>query len=121
MRKGARDQKEERVTLETPKTARLREELQSEAVIHRLVDTFRALGDPTRARIVFALSRDELRVGDLAELLEVTPSAASHQLRVLRNMNLVRYRRRGKMAYYSLDDEHIENLFKECLRHVRSR
>ena len=103
------------------KVARIRADMQSEGVIHRLVETFKALGDPTRARIVFALSRDELHVGDLAALLDVTPSAVSHQLRVLRNMNLVRYRREGKMAYYSLDDQHIENLFKEGLRHVRTR
>lgn len=121
MGRAFRRERDEAPAAETPGIARIRAAMQSEGVIHRLVETFKALGDPTRARIVFALSRDELRVGDLASLLDVTPSAVSHQLRVLRNMNLVRYRRQGKMAYYSLDDEHIENLFKEGLRHVRTR
>lgn len=62
---------------------------------------------------------DELSVGDLAKLLGISESATSHQLRVLRSQKLVRYRREGKMAFYSLDDAHIDVLMKEALRHVR--
>jgi ArsR family transcriptional regulator, lead/cadmium/zinc/bismuth-responsive transcriptional repressor len=103
------------------KVMRVKAAMQSDGVIHRLVETFKALGDPTRARIVFALSREELTVSDLAALFDVTASAVSHQLRVLRGMNLVKYRKAGKMAHYSLDDVHIENLFKEGLKHVRTQ
>ncbi len=103
------------------KVASVRAVMEGDDVIHALAETFKALGDPTRTRIVFALSREELCVCDLAALLDVTPSAVSHQLRVLRNMKLVRYRKDGKMAYYSLDDEHIEHLFNEGLRHVKAK
>ncbi len=103
------------------KVANVRAVMEGDEVIHALAETFKALGDPTRTRIVFALSREELCVCDLASLLDVTPSAVSHQLRVLRNMKLVRYRKDGKMAYYSLDDEHIEHLFNEGLRHVKAK
>ncbi len=102
------------------KVAGIRAAMETDEVIHNLAETFKVLGDPTRTRIVFALSQEELCVCDLASLLDVTPSAVSHQLRVLRNMRLVRYRKEGKMAYYSLDDKHIEHLFKEGLRHVKA-
>lgn len=86
--------------------------------IRKLAETFKVLGDPTRTRIIYALSMEELCVCDIAGLLGAEQSVISHQLRVLRNMNLVRYRRDGRVVYYSLDDEHIKNLFDECLRHV---
>jgi ArsR family transcriptional regulator, lead/cadmium/zinc/bismuth-responsive transcriptional repressor len=83
-----------------------------------LAETFRALGDPTRVRILDALSRDELCVCDLATLLGLTESAVSHQLRLLRALRLVRTRRDGRMAFYALDDQHIVTLFHQGLRHV---
>ena len=88
------------------------------AAISLLADTFRALGDRTRIRIAHALSHEELCVCDLANLLGVSQSAVSHSLRVLRQMNLVRFRKEGKIAYYSLDDEHIDHLLEEGFRHV---
>ena len=96
----------------------VKEKMKTDRTIQRLSETFKALGDPTRVKIIFALSHEELCVCDIANLLGATSSAVSHQLRVLRNMRLVRYRRDGKMAYYSLDDDHIGNLFDEGLRHV---
>jgi DNA-binding transcriptional ArsR family regulator len=90
----------------------------SEQVINRLAATFKVLGDPSRTRIVLALARTELCVGDVAALLGLSMSAVSHQLRILRNFELVKVRKDGKMAYYSLDDQHIENLLAEGLRHV---
>ncbi|MEW5746376.1 MAG: metalloregulator ArsR/SmtB family transcription factor [Nitrospirota bacterium] len=90
-----------------------------EEVVQRIAETFRVLGDPTRTKIVHALSIAELCVCDIATLLNTTRSAVSHQLRILRTMRLVTYRKEGKMVFYSLDDEHINNLFNECLRHVK--
>jgi DNA-binding transcriptional ArsR family regulator len=83
-----------------------------------LAETFRALSDPTRVRILDALSQDELCVCDLATLLGLTESAVSHQLRLLRNLRLVRARRDGRMMIYALDDQHIVTLFRQGLRHV---
>jgi DNA-binding transcriptional ArsR family regulator len=84
-----------------------------------LADTFRALGDPTRVRLLDALSHSELCVCDLAALVELSQSAVSHQLRLLRNLRLVRSRREGRMVYYALDDRHITTLFQQGLKHVQ--
>ncbi|MCQ4574642.1 MAG: metalloregulator ArsR/SmtB family transcription factor [Candidatus Brocadiales bacterium] len=93
--------------------------MQADGVVVRLAETFQVLGDPTRIKIIFALSQKELCVCDLAGLLRLSSSAVSHQLRVLRNMRLVKYRKEGRVAYYSLDDSHISRLFDEGLRHVK--
>lgn len=92
--------------------------LPSPEAVERLSEIFRIVGDPTRTKILLALSKEELCVCDLAHLLGLSESAASHQLRLLRAMRLVKYRRTGKMAYYTLDDEHIADLIKQGLRHV---
>lgn len=92
-----------------------------DATLIGLADTFRLLGDPTRVRILSALSASELCVCDLAALLGASSSAVSHQLRLLRTARLVRYRREGKMVYYALDDEHIRALLAEGTRHVAER
>ncbi|MBK6587789.1 MAG: winged helix-turn-helix transcriptional regulator [Pyrinomonadaceae bacterium] len=92
--------------------------MKTDAAFRLLADTFKALGDPTRIRIAFALSREELCVCDLANLLGVSQSVVSHSLRVLREMQLVKFRKEGKIAYYTLDDEHIEHLLDEGFRHV---
>lgn len=89
------------------------------AALERLTDIFRVLGDPTRLRILDALSRGELCVGDLAAGLGVTESAVSHQLRLLRTARLVRARRDGRMIFYSLHDTHVLTLFDQALRHVQ--
>lgn len=86
-----------------------------------LAETFKVLGDPTRLRIAFALSREELCVCDLAMALGVSQSVVSHSLRALRQMRLVRYRREGKIAYYALDDDHIRFLLGEGFRHVEEQ
>lgn len=96
----------------------VRKMMKTDEVIKKLAQTFKVLGDPTRTQVLFALSQDELCVCDIACLLEKTQSAVSHQLRVLRNLDLVKYRKEGKIAYYSLNDDHIRNLFKEGLEHV---
>lgn len=83
-----------------------------------LAETFSLLGDPTRTRILHALSVDELCVSDLAGLLGISPSAASHQLRLLRDRRLVAVRRDGKRTYYRLEDEHIRTLVDMGISHV---
>ena len=100
------------------KVARVRALMIPDRLMQDLAETFKALGEPTRVKILFALSQEELCVCDLANLLGLTKSAVSHQLRILRSMKLVKYRKDGKMVYYSLDDDHIKNLFDEGLRHV---
>ena len=84
-----------------------------------LTEIFRVLGDPTRVRILDALSRGELCVGKLAAQLRITESAVSHQLRLLRNTRIVRARREGRMMVYALDDQHVLDLFRQGLRHVQ--
>lgn len=86
-----------------------------------LAETFRVLGDPTRVRILDALSHAEVPVCDLAEALGLTQSAVSHQLRLLRSMRLVRSRRDGRHIFYALDDDHIVKLFRQGLDHVQER
>lgn len=88
------------------------------APVRAVAETFRVLGDPTRVGILLALSEGELCVCDLAEIFDVSPSAVSHQLRLLRAHRIVRCRREGKLAFYSLDDDHVRSLFDEAMRHV---
>ncbi len=87
--------------------------------VEGLTEIFRVLGDPTRVRILDALSQSERSVGDLAAQLGVTESAVSHQLRLLRNIRIVRTRRAGRMIFYALDDRHVLALFRQGLRHVQ--
>jgi ArsR family transcriptional regulator, lead/cadmium/zinc/bismuth-responsive transcriptional repressor len=84
----------------------------------RLSSIFKLLGDPTRLRIVTALQGGEMCVCDLAAYLNLTESAVSHQLRRLREFNLIKNRRQGQILFYSLDDNHIEDLLKTGFEHV---
>jgi len=86
--------------------------------VEALAETFRVLGDPTRVRILDALSGGELCVCDIASLAAISESAVSHQLRLLRGMRLVRSRRSGRLVFYALDDQHIIELLKQALTHV---
>jgi DNA-binding transcriptional ArsR family regulator len=95
--------------------------LLSDTSIATLADTFKVLGDVTRVRILDALSRTELCVRDIAELLHLSESAVSHQLRLLRGARLVRPRRAGQQIFYTLDDQHIVRLFAQGLEHVQER
>jgi ArsR family transcriptional regulator, lead/cadmium/zinc/bismuth-responsive transcriptional repressor len=82
---------------------------------------FAAIGDPTRLKIVAALSQNELCVCDIAASLGISQSAISHQLRTLRELGLVRARRDGRLSYYALDDEHVSTLYSQALDHIRHR
>src|SRR5512140_1243432 len=95
-----------------------RTDMPNDRMVKALAETFRALSDPTRVRIISVLAGRELCVFDLSGMLGITGSAVSHQLRLLRGQRLVKYRKEGKVAYYSLDDDHIRSLMKECIKHV---
>lgn len=97
----------------------VQKQMPDSAMLHQVADIFATLGDPTRAKIVIALSKAELCVCDLAVLLGMTISAVSHQLRLLRHLGLVKYRKVGRLAYYSLDDEHASELLTQALQHAR--
>ncbi|MBD2861714.1 MULTISPECIES: ArsR/SmtB family transcription factor [Paenibacillus] len=84
----------------------------------KLADLFKALGDPTRVKLIYALMQRELCVHDLSSVLDMGQSAVSHQLRYLRNMRIVKRRKAGKTVYYSLDDAHIEQIFEQTLHHI---
>jgi DNA-binding transcriptional ArsR family regulator len=86
--------------------------------ITALADTFRILGDPTRVRIVDALASGQLCVHEISEHIGLSESAVSHQLRLMRSMRIVRGRREGRCVYYTLDDQHVLDLFQQGLRHV---
>lgn len=112
----------ELAAVDSEKVARARHGLPPEPTLARLGETLRALGDATRLRIVAALAADgvgELCVCELASLVEVTDSAVSHSLRVLRDLGIVRARKVGKTVYYALDDAHVEQLVAQGLRHVQ--
>ena len=86
--------------------------------LYRLADLFKVFGDPTRIRILYALSVEELCVQDIADRLSMTQSAISHQLRVLKQMSLVKFRRDGKTILYSLADSHVATIMNQGLEHV---
>lgn len=86
--------------------------------VETVAATFRMLGDPTRVRILNALGSGELCVGDVAKAVGISESAISHQLRLLRTMRLVRVRRKGRQAYYAVDDHHILELLNQARTHV---
>lgn len=87
--------------------------------IDRVTRTFKAMGDPTRLKILWALQKEEMCVCDIAAHLEITESAVSHQLRTLRNLDLVANRREGTILYYRLNDHHVSQLINLALEHVR--
>lgn len=91
----------------------------ADSEIGLLSQTFKALGDPSRLRILTALGKYEMCVCDLAALLAISESAVSHQLRLLRTIKLVKNRREGAVLYYSLDDSHVNDLIGIALGHVR--
>ena len=106
------------VQIDLTRVRKIRAALVQPDSVQGLADTFNALGDPTRVRILDALSHGELCVCDLAAVLRLSQSAVSHQLRLLRGLRLVRPRREGRVVFYDLDDQHIISLFKQTLQHV---
>ena len=109
------------VQIDLTRVRKIRAALVQPDAVQGLADTFSALGDPTRVRILDALSHGELCVCDLAAVLRLSQSAVSHQLRLLRGLRLVRPRREGRVVFYDLDDQHIISIFKQTLQHVEEQ
>ena len=86
--------------------------------VDQVVAFYKVLGDKTRLRILYALKEQEMCAGDIAVLLDMTKSAVSHQLAVMRNMHQIKSRREGKNVFYTLDDEHIVDILEEALVHM---
>lgn len=104
--------------VDQPKVERVLQEIPEEGLLLGAAEIFKMLADPNRLRLLHALSQDEMCVCDLSALVDTSASAVSHQLRLLRTARLVKFRREGKMVYYQLDDEHVERLLQEGLRHA---
>lgn len=98
--------------------AQVRGKMPDEDTLYDLAELFRIFGDSTRVRILYALFESEMCVCDIAQLLGMTQSAISHQLRALRNAKLVRSRREGKTVYYSLADSHVRTIMNQGIEHV---
>lgn len=95
--------------------------LPDESKLYQLSELYKVFGDSTRIRILFALAQQELCVCDIADTLEMTQSAISHQLRVLKTNKLVKSRREGKQIFYSLDDEHVNTILSQGLSHINEK
>lgn len=96
----------------------VKEQLPEDEVLYDLAELFKIFGDSTRVKLLYILSVSEMCVQDLAQLLGVTQSAVSHQLRALKASKLVRYRREGKTVFYSLSDSHVRTIIDQGLEHV---
>ena len=97
----------------------VKSEMLKDELLFEVSDVFKVFGDSTRLKILYALSRKELCVCDLSAVLNMNQSAISHQLRILRSKNLVKFKRVGKMAYYSLADEHVVEIIKIGIEHAK--
>ena len=91
----------------------------AEDLIYKIGDFFKVLGDPTRIKIINALFHSEMCVCDLAAALTMNQSAISHQLKILKQANLVKYRKNGKIAYYFLNDDHVRQIYEHGLIHIK--
>lgn len=98
---------------------KVKKNMPQEEMLYDLAELFKVYGDSTRVRILWALDESEMCVCDIAVLLNMTQSAISHQLRVLKRARLVKSRREGKVVYYSLDDDHVKSIFEQGLNHIK--
>lgn len=97
----------------------VKKDMPREEEFRAIADFFKVMGDSTRAKLMWALDQSEMCVCDLAVLLGMTKSAISHQLRALREAKLVKFRKEGKVVFYSLADEHVQQVFEKGQEHVR--
>lgn len=100
------------------KVNKIKKIMPSDDLLFDIAEVFKVFGDTTRMKIISALLEAELCVGDIAEITNSTQSAISHQLRVLKQAKLVKFRKEGKVVYYSLDDEHIVTLYEIAKKHI---
>ena len=99
----------------------VKENMLSEKTFMKLSDLFKILGDYTRIKIIYSLFKKELCVCDIAALLNMSKSAISHQLRTLKQADLVKHRRDGKVVYYSLKDDHVKDIFEKGMEHIKEK
>lgn len=97
----------------------VKKKMPKEDDLYDLSDFFKVLGDSTRVKIIWALDEKEMCVCDIAVLLNMTKSAISHQLKTLKQANLVKFRREGKVVYYSLKDDHVKDIFEKGMEHIK--
>jgi len=107
------------VRIDSRKVERIKKAIPDEKFSQRMAETFRVLSDPTRLRIISALELEELCVCDIAALASLTQSLVSHHLQNLRQLDIVKYRRDGKMAFYTLSDSHVRAMLAIARDHVR--
>jgi ArsR family transcriptional regulator, lead/cadmium/zinc/bismuth-responsive transcriptional repressor len=100
---------------------KVRSSMSDSDTLGRLAEFFKAIADPGRIKIIYALFAAELCVCDLSAAVGMSPSAVSHQLKSLRMLKLVKHRREGQMVYYSLDDKHVVTILAQGLEHIRER
>lgn len=105
-------------TVHEDAVATVRAQLPPDELLYDLAELFKIFGDSTRIKILYALLERELCVCDIAKLMDVTQSAVSHQLRVLKASKLVKFRREGKTVYYSLADEHVIRILSQGMEHI---
>ncbi|NMA61343.1 MAG: helix-turn-helix transcriptional regulator [Firmicutes bacterium] len=99
----------------------VRQTMPAEEELFTLAEFFKVFGDTTRIRILYALFQAEMCVCDIAHLLNMSQSAISHQLRVLKQAKLVKFRKEGRVVYYSLDDDHVKAIFDQGYQHIQER
>ena len=99
----------------------VKEKMPEEEIPYDLAELYKVFGDSTRVKILWALGEAEMCVCDIAALLNMTQSAISHQLRILKQARLVKNRRVGKVVYYSLDDDHVKEIFSQGLEHIKEK
>lgn len=96
----------------------IREAMPDDEYLYDLSELFRIFGDSTRIKILYSLFDNELCVGDIAAILQLSQSSVSHQLRILKDSKLVKFRRDGKSIYYSLDDDHVRSILDLGMEHL---
>jgi len=99
----------------------IREQMPPEEALYDLADFFKVFGDSTRIKILYALFSAEMCVQDLADMLSMNQSAISHQLRILKQAHVVKYRKEGKFTFYSLDDDHVTQIVSQGISHLSER
>ena len=105
--------------LDSERLLNILKKLPKEELLYELAEFFKIFGDSSRIRILSLLQQEKLCVGEISELLNLSPSAVSHQLRILRQARLERYKKIGKEVFYELDDEQIEKIFEQGLEHIQ--
>ena len=105
--------------LDTIELSKIDSQIPEDEILYDLADLFKIFGDTTRIKILYALREAELCVGDLAELLKMNQSAVSHQLKILKQSKLVKFRREGKTIWYSLADNHVVTIIDQGMDHIQ--